>query len=80
MHGCYTCVLVTHWGSPLSFGVLRGALVLCHPFGVRFEVDVLVSPPSEVEQGLLLEYPPSEMAWSSSALAALNLLVVNLVE
>ena len=47
---------------------------------MRIGVVVLVGTHSEVAQGKILEYPPYEMAWESSALASLNLEVVAVVE
>ena len=81
MPGCYTCVLVATWVFPLLFGVLQGALVLCHwgQFGVCVEVIVsghdlvgmiypFVGPPSEVAQEMLLELL---MGYSTSEVVSL---------
>ena len=80
MHGFYTCVIVSQWSSLLSFSALQRSLVPCHMCVVHIGVVVFVGPPSEVAQGPLLKYPPSEIVWGSFSIAALHLEVVDLVE
>ena len=67
MCGCYTCGVVVKCVSTLCFGVLRGALVPCHPCEVRVGVAVFVSPLSEVAQVPLIEYTSLEILWGASA-------------
>ena len=77
---CYTCVLLAQWVSLLHFRVMCVEFPPCNPYGVHIGVDVLVVTPSDVAQGPLLEYSPSDMVWGSSDLMVLHLGVFALVQ
>ena len=84
----FLCVSVCCRGN--WFRVIRDDAVRVHVwvsvlvFVLVFRIYSLVSPPSEVGKGPLLELlmgcPPSDMAWVPSAVTTLHLDVVTLVE